>query len=60
MSKKVISVSEKKNIQMVVYHNEGPDGKKASITRHEVLQPGKKVYRRKTASEIKSEARGGE
>lgn len=46
MKSKIISVSPRKNIQQVVYHNEGPNGKKASITRHEVLDPLKAPYRR--------------
>jgi len=44
--RKVISVSIRKNIEMVVYHNVGPDGKKGSITRFEQLNPMKPVYRR--------------
>lgn len=44
--KKVISVSPRKNIQQVVYHNELPSGKKESITRHEPLNPEKPGYRR--------------
>lgn len=41
-----VSVSSQKNIRMVVYHNVGPDGKKASITRHEPLNPALPHYKR--------------
>lgn len=44
--RKVISVSIKKNLQMVVYHNVDERGVKASITRFEALNPDKPVYRR--------------
>jgi len=44
--RKVISCSPKKNIEMVVYHNEGPDGKKQSITRHEPLNSARPQYKR--------------
>lgn len=44
--RRVISVSPKKNIEMVVYHNVDEKGRKASITRHEPLNPQKHVYRR--------------
>jgi hypothetical protein len=42
----VISESPRKNIQMVVYHNVDGAGRKASITRHEPLNPARSVYRR--------------
>lgn len=42
----VISTSPRKNIQMVVFQNEGPDGRKASITRHLALDSTRPVYRR--------------
>jgi hypothetical protein len=44
--KKIISESIKKNIREVVYYNEGPDGKKQSITRHEPLNPARNSYKR--------------
>lgn len=43
---KVISVSLRKNLQQVVYHNVDASGKKQSITRHIPLNPDKPVYRR--------------
>jgi hypothetical protein len=44
---KIISVSSRrKNIQMVVYHNQGADGKKQSITRFEPQDPSKPCYKR--------------
>lgn len=44
---KEISVSPRKNIKMVVFHNVGPDGKKYSITRHLKLDETKSyVYKR--------------
>ncbi len=39
-------VNSHKNLRQVVYYNEGPDGKKQSITRHEPLNPAKSVYKR--------------
>jgi len=42
----VVSTSERKNVQMVVYHNVDADGKKFSITRHENLRSDKPEYRR--------------
>lgn len=44
--RRVISVSPKKNIEMVVYHNTNSQGVVDSITRHEPLNPAKSVYRR--------------
>lgn len=44
--KKTISESVRKNIRQVVYHNELPDGRKHSITRHEPLDERKSAYRR--------------
>lgn len=45
-NRKVISVSLRKNIEMVVYHNVGPDGKKDSLTKHEVLDPKRPAFSR--------------
>ncbi len=45
----VISVSPRKNIEMVVYHNTNHLGQKESITRHEPLNPARSVYRRQFA-----------
>lgn len=45
-NRRIVSTSERKNIQEVVYHNIGPDGKKASITRFEPLWKSRPVYNR--------------
>jgi hypothetical protein len=46
IGRRVISVSPKKNIEMVVYHNTNEQGVKQSITRHERLNPERPAYRR--------------
>lgn len=45
-NKIVISESVRKNIRLVVYQNTNERGEKGSITRHEVLDPKRPVYRR--------------
>lgn len=45
-TKFIISVSTRKNLQMVVYQNVGPDGRKDSITRFEPLCVDRPQYRR--------------
>ncbi len=42
----VISVSPRKNLEMVVYQNVGTDGKKHSITRFEALTQSRAQYKR--------------
>jgi hypothetical protein len=42
----IISISSRKNIKMVVYHNKLPSGKIESITRFEPLDPDRPVYKR--------------
>lgn len=37
----LVSANPKRNMGQFVYHNEGPDGKKYSLTRHEPLEAGK-------------------
>lgn len=42
----VISTSEARNVQQVVYHNVDENGKKSSITRFERLNPDKPMKSR--------------
>lgn len=42
----MISVSPRKNIEMVVYRNTNEQGVTQSTTRHERLNPAKPPYRR--------------
>jgi len=42
----VISTSEARNVQQVVYHNVDENGKKSSITRFEPLNPDKAAKKR--------------
>ncbi len=44
--RKVISTSPKKNLEMVVYHNVLPNGKKESLTRFEALDETRHQYKR--------------
>lgn len=45
-NRKVLSVSERKNLQMVTYVNVNHLGQRQSITRFEPLTTGKPVYKR--------------
>lgn len=42
----VVSVSPRKNVEMVIYTNVGEDGRKSSITRHEPMDKTRPAYRR--------------